>query len=1248
MIATVVFSDLKGSTALGERFDAETLRRVLGRYFDEMRRVLEGRGGTIVKIIGDAIVTVFGLGEEPAGPALRAVEAVGEAEVVLAALNEELEATWGVRLVNRTGVATGEIVVGEESGGHRVYTGPVMAVAETMEQNAPPLEALLSVETHRLVAEYVEAVPIDPVTPKGGGDPVPAVHLRRVVTLEPGGGARTGDAVACDECGTENPASARRCAGCGRVLADAGEETRRTVTVVFADPKPRTADGFDLSPGTLKEVMSRYFAVMRPILERHGGTVETFIGDAVMAVFGLPVRHEDDALRAVRAAAEMRDALPGINAGLLEAFGVTMASPIGVNTGRVVAGDAALGQRLVTGDAVNVAARLEQAAPAGEVFLGPQTHRLVEAAVVAESVEPLTLKGKAEPVPAFRLVEVRAASASGRRFDLPMVGRDAEMAAAWSSFEETGRIASCTLLSIVGDAGVGKTRVTEEFLTAAGARARVLRGRCLPYGDGITFWPLVEALREAAGIREDDGPATARERVEALVGDAAVAERLSSMAGLTEAQFPVPEYFWAVERFVGILSGGDLLVVLIDDVHWAEPTLLDLVDHLLDSVSGHPVLLLCTARRMLLEERPDWATGEHRTRIVLDPLDPGAVGTMIANYLGTAGVDEAIVGRVAEAAQGNPLFVEQFLTMLVEEGRLRVDDDDVTVVGDLADIAVPPSIEALLSARLDRLGESERHVAGRASVIGRQFARNAVEHLIEPDRRPQVAGDLGSLGQKHLILPGVDAEEESYLFEHLLIRDAAYEGLLKQSRAVLHERFVDWADRINRERGRETEFEEILGYHLEQAYRYWSELGPLDEHGVELGRRASARLASAGERALARGDMPAAARLLGRAAGTLQSAHPGRPGLLLRAGEARFESGDFDGARETIGAAADAAEAAGDRGTAAGAEIERLRMGYLTGAVADAGEVADTVRALLPDLEAANGHAGLARAWRLLASIDLAACRWGEAEQAAWQMIEHARAAGDHTMEMRVLPILTLFLQKGPTPVGEAIEGCRQILDAVASDRRAAAMATRQLAQLHAMRGEFGEARSLYRGSRRTLEELGWAFDAAIVSLDSGPIEMLAGEPALAEAELQRDCEALRAMGDRNFLGLTAALLGEARYRQGDFDGAREAVASAEEGAAPDDLGAQVLWRTVKAKLVAREGDADAARALVGEALRLIESTEDPSGQAEVLVDAAEVARLAGEPRRAAALLRRALGKHLEKGNLAGAHRVERLLAESI
>jgi ATP/maltotriose-dependent transcriptional regulator MalT len=247
-------------------------------------------------------------------------------------------------------------------------------------------------------------------------------------------------------------------------------------------------------------------------------------------------------------------------------------------------------------------------------------------------------------------------------------------------------------------------------------------------------------------------------------------------------------------------------------------------------------------------------------------------------------------------------------------------------------------------------------------------------------------------------------------------------------------------------------------------------------------------------------------------------------------------------------------------------------------------------------------------------------------------------------MELRVLPILTLFLQKGPAPVPEAIERCRQILDEVSADRRAAAMATRQLAQLHAMQGDFAEARERYRTSRHTLEDLGWAFDAAIVSLDSGPIELLAGDPAAAEAELHRDYEALRTMGDRNFVALTAALLAEALYRQGRIDEAEEPAAYAEEVASSDDLGAQVLWRTVRAKLRARSGAFDEARTLVDEACRLIESTEDPSGQADVLVDAAEIARLAGDEQGAMDALQKAQDRYAAKGNLAGARRAEELI----
>ena len=1242
-IATVVFSDLKGSTALAEQFDAETLRNVLGRYFDELRAVLESHGGTVVKIIGDAMVTVFGLGGAPGDPARDAVVAVAESQAALANLNEQLDEAWGVRLTNRTGIGTGEIVIGEEAGGHRVYTGPVMHLAETLEQNAPPMEALLSSATHDLVADDVEVRPAPPAAPKGGGEPVPAFHLLGVRARDGLSGRRAAD-IACQECGTPNAPHARRCHRCDAVLTlPAMTETRRTVSVVFADPDPSGADGRDIPPQVLEEVMSRYFAVMRPLLERHGGTVETFIGDAVMAVYGLPVRHEDDALRAVRAAADMRDALPALNAELESDFGITMAGPIGVNTGLVVAGDASIGQRLVTGDAVNVAARLEQSAPPGEVYLGPDTYRLVRSATRVEEVEPLILKGKAEPVPAYRLVEIVGGAITPRRVDLPMVGRDDEMSALRRVLETALDSERAVLGALIGDAGVGKSRLVEEFLEWVGGRARVLRGRCLPYGDGITFWPINEAVADAAGITDADGPGEARSRIEAMVGDPAVAERLSSMAGLDDDQFAVPELFWAVEQFVEGIASETPLVLVIDDVHWAEPTLLDLVAHLLASVTGHAVALLCTARRGLLEEMPDWGADEGQTRILLDPLPPAAVGEMIAHHLGGAGIDEVVTERIVEAAQGNPLFVEQFLTMLLEEGLVTHTERGWAAVGDLADVAIPPSVEALLAARLDRLDPGERHVVEPASVIGRQFPQPAVEYLVQPDHRPLVGENLALLTRKQLVRPP-DEDDDRHAFEHLLVRDAAYGGLLKQSRAVLHERFVEWADRINRQRGREAEFEEILGYHLEQAYRYWGELGPLDEHAVGIGEDASRRLASAGRRALARGDMPAAAGLLQRAAGVLGGHHPHRAPLLLQAGEAHFEAGDFDTARELIAGAASAGGAVGDGGTLRAAEIELLRVRYLIGEVEDPTEVVDGVRRHLPELEELGSHAGLARAWRLEASVHLAACRWGDAEQAAVRMIDHARAAGDRTMELRVLPILTLFLQKGPTPVPEAIDRCRDILELVSSDRRAAAMATRQVAQLQAMQGDFEEARRGYRSSRRALEDLGWAYDAAIVSLDAGPIELLAGDPAAAEAELRTDYEALTRMGDRNFVALTAALLAEALYRQGRFEESAECVAYAEGVASVDDLGAQVLWRGVTAKLAAREGDHERASTLIDEARRLIESTEDPSGQADLLVDLAEVRRLAGDDAGAVRALAAARDRYAVKGNAAGIRRIEDLL----
>jgi tetratricopeptide (TPR) repeat protein len=445
---------------------------------------------------------------------------------------------------------------------------------------------------------------------------------------------------------------------------------------------------------------------------------------------------------------------------------------------------------------------------------------------------------------------------------------------------------------------------------------------------------------------------------------------------------------------------------------------------------------------------------------------------------------------------------------------------------------------------------------------------------------------------------------------------------------------VAWADVVNAQRGRVTEFEEILGYHLEQAYRYRTQLGPLDDRGVDVGIRASRRLGSAGERALERGDMPAAAGLLGRAAATLPSDDQALPWLLLRSGEARLELGEFDEAASRYDEVIDLAGRRSDPALEATARIERLRLRFVTDSAGSDTDVAKQVHAAIPVLEAARDDAGLARAWRLLTLVWGAAALWGESERAATAMLAHARKSGDRLMEVRGLPALAQTARYGPTPVTDAIERCNELLVRAAGDRRAEALIERVLAHLRAMEGDFDTAREIYGRVRRTLVELGWNFNAALVSIDSGPIELLAGDPIAAERELRQDYETLTQMGERNYIGTTAAYLAEALYRQGRDDAATAFARFSEETAAEDDLAGQYLWRQVKAKLLARGGDLEGAARLAAEAVALTERSDDPTDQANALVDLAEVHELAGRIPEAIEALRQALERHEAKGNV--------------
>src|SRR5262245_667304 len=709
------------------------------------------------------------------------------------------------------------------------------------------------------------------------------------------------------------------------------EEVRKIVTIVFSDLKGSTSLAERLDTETLREALNTYFNTMREVLERHGGTVEKYIGDAIMAVFGLPQLHEDDALRAVRAAAEMQEALVGLNAGFEERYGVRIENRTGVNTGEVVAGDVSVGHRLVTGDTVNTAARLEQNAPTMEILLGESTYRLVKDAVVAEPVEPLELKGKAEPTPAWRLISVRQAEEGvARRLDAPIVGREDELQVLTDALDRAVATKTCQVVTVVAPAGTGKSRLLKEFVARSDGRA--VRGRCLSYGEGQTFWPRAESVRSVAGISNDDPAAEAMQKLVNVLGaeHRDVIDRLAGAIGLSPATYPVEETFWAARRFIELLDDGHPLVILIDDIHWAERTFLDMIKSVAAALVGVPVVIACSARPDLFDIHPDWnQESEQYCILVLTPLSEDESAQVAANLLGETDLDPDVRNKIVEAAEGNPLFVEQMLSMLLDDGILARDKRGRWIlIREMGAITVPPTIQALLSARLDRLGPIDRVVVERASVIGNVFFRGAVEDLSPDEVRRHAGESLENLTRRELVQPHESsfAGQEAYRFMHVLVREAAYHGLLKRTRADLHVRFIDWLERVASDRV--LEFEEIRGYHLEQAFFILQQLTPNDEQVWQIGVRGSGYLSSAGRRALARGDIPAAANLLRRASTLLPPGHPERPRLRLDAAEALTEQGGFEEAEAMLHAAIEEAHELSDRVLEATARIQELELRY--------------------------------------------------------------------------------------------------------------------------------------------------------------------------------------------------------------------------------------------------------------------------------------------------------------------------------
>ncbi|HET9243819.1 MAG TPA: adenylate/guanylate cyclase domain-containing protein [Gaiella sp.] len=1020
---------------------------------------------------------------------------------------------------------------------------------------------------------------------------------------------------ACDRCGEPNSAEARFCAACGSTLAGPPPEAlevRKTVTVLFCDVVGSTELGEAADPETTRRVMARYARTMSEVVEAYGGTVERFRGDEVMAVFGVPFVHEDDALRAVRAAMEMQRRLAELNEELRETWGVELACRIGINTGEVVAGDPGTGSTFVTGDAVNLGKRLEQAANPGEILIGTDTYPLVRDAVQVGPRQRFTAKGKREAVDRFRLDDVDATAAGyARRLDAPLVDRVAELERLQETIETSLDEGRCTIVSIVGPAGIGKSRLALELTARLAERARVAFGRCLPYGSGITYWPLVEVIRDLGGL---DVLATQLDDTE--VERAAVASVRSAVAR-SETVVPNDEVFWGVRTLIERLARDRPLVLCFEDLHWAEPTMLDLVDYIAAFAHG-PIVLLCNGRPELLELRPTWA---RYPLAELGHLSPAETGELVA-LLGVE--DEAVRDRIAETAEGNPLFAEQLAAMIEEVGSDAGDE-----------LELPASIHALLSARLDVLDAAERRVLERASVVGKEFWWSAVADLSAETDRPHVGGLLISLVHKGLVRP-VHTDvggEHTFRFRHALIRDVAYAAMPKSVRTDLHEAFADWLE-AKTERGFGGH-PEIVGYHAEQAFRLRTELGLKDVRTRELAERAAGLLGAAGREAFARDDMPAAAELLGRAAALLPPGEPARLEALRGRAVALWEAGRPEEGAQALERLLGEARTAGDERMTAVAALERIVHEQQLGAdVESVQAAAERVIALSAPI---GDDATLALAWRRISSVRRRAGEYAAAEAAARRALEHARAAGDSREEARAVDGLCNSLLYGPTPADDALATCRQLLS-TESTLTLEANVTGVVAGLEAMLGYFDEARSSYRHAASLLEELGLDLARAALTQIGVPLELLAGDPEAAHGEAMRGAAIFARFGSA---AVQAPLIAEALHAQGRYGEAAEAIADASAESGPEIAQWQVRLRIMRALLaIVDDRPADAARS-ASEGVRLADQTEDLSLRGDAAAALAETLRFAGPDDRADAAMNAAAAFYRAKGNVAALARLK-------
>jgi DNA-binding SARP family transcriptional activator len=976
------------------------------------------------------------------------------------------------------------------------------------------------------------------------------------------------------------------------------EERRKVVTILFADVA--CPDTFD--PELLRKTSLDALARVRSVLEGHGGTIEQRAGDEVMAAFGVPRSHEDDVLRAARAALELRTEVWALSDVLEQSARGRIELRVGIATGEVLTGADDTTYGFVAGPAITLAKRILQSARPDEILVSPETLRLLGEAAVAEP------RGDAG-----RLLElVEGAQAPARHPEAPLVGRRAELGRLHQAFARAVEGGDCRLLLLLGEPGIGKTRLASELTAELDGGATILVGHCVSYGKGATYLPLAEIIR---------GLQARHELPELLAGDEhaeLIMSRLADLTGEGQAAASGGETFWAVRRVLEALARRKPVLVVFEDLHWAEPTLLDLIDYLAAQVSDAPVLLLGLARPELLEARADWAEIES---VRLAPLSSEDGDALIDN-LGE--VAPKLRERLLRTAGGNPLFIEQLHAHATETSETE---------------SMPRSLEALLASRLDLLETGELSVLQRAAVVGREFRRGAVVHLAPKGEAASVGRHLLELSRKGLLQAGLS--ETAFRFRHVLIRDAAYATLPKTQRGELHERLA------RRLETRSPSSDEVIGFHLEAAHDHLLELGGPEDQVERLAAEAGSKLGTAGLRAWRRADVAATVNLLGRAVELLPRTDPVRLELSCELGLALRTAGEIARAEEVLREAAETAKSYGERRLELRARLERANVRLSIHPEGRTEELLEVAGEAIPTFEALGDDRSLGRAWLLSGYVRGAFhCQNAAWNEAAERALHHYRRSGWPTAAC--FGEIAVSFYYGSICVPDAIRRCEQLLDEI-SERSGEAHVLVWLGGLHAYGGRLDRARRLVDRARLIYEELGYHVSLANgCGAVLGEIELLADRPEAAEESLRKSCQVLGEMDMGALLASRASELAEAIYRQGRYDEAATWACVSEEHAATDDIGAQFLRRSVEAKLLARRHSFDEAERVAREAVGLAKRTDALNSQAKVLLDQAEVLELGGKSDEAAGSIRHALEHFERKGNRIGADHARLLLRSDV